>query len=160
MKGGTHLAAGAVTGLILASTKSLPLSDSITILSCSLLGSLAPDVDNTTSKLGRHIAPASFLIQLLIGHRTMFHAPLFWIALLTMITGNISGSGAAILGFSGGVVSHLILDLLNPKGIPLLWPWRKRFALPVTKSGGLLDRLIGAMLWMIFTILLLQSIMP
>jgi inner membrane protein len=47
-------------------------------------------------------------------------------------------SGAVKDALIVGYLSHLLGDWLTPMGIPLLWPWRRRFRLPglPLKSGG------------------------
>lgn len=51
---------------------------------------------------------------------------------------------AAIFGAFVGELSHLFLDMLNPSGIPLLWPIiRKRISLLPIQTGGQMDRAIS-----------------
>ena len=51
-------------------------------------------------------------------------------------------SGAVKDALIVGYLSHLLGDWLTPMGIPLLWPWRRRFRLPglPLKSGGGYER--------------------
>lgn len=66
---------------------------------------------------------------------------------------------AAIFGAFVGELSHLFLDMLNPSGIPLLWPiTRKRISLLPIQTGGKMDRVIGVLdlclaAWFAFQIL-------
>ncbi|SPW32689.1 Inner membrane protein ydjM [Edwardsiella tarda] len=43
-----------------------------------------------------------------------------------------------------GYLSHLLADMLTPAGVPLLWPIRWRFRLPllVTRQGNQLERVL------------------
>jgi len=44
--------------------------------------------------------------------------------------------------FAIGFASHLLLDLVNRKGIPLFYPLKKRFSLGLFRSDGLMSRLL------------------
>jgi len=53
-----------------------------------------------------------------------------------------------------GYLSHIVADMLTPAGVPLLWPCRWRFRLPVLNSqkGNQLERalclvLVGYAIW-------------
>lgn len=144
MTGKTHLAAGLVIGLLSCQHTNLSPENAVALCASAAIASLVPDIDRCTSKLGRVVAPASFLIQLVFGHRTLFHSPLLYLV----------AAGVAywlrpewILLISGsllGVSSHLLLDMLNPAGIPLLYPAKRRFGLGICRSGGLIDHLLFA----------------
>lgn len=146
MRGKTHVAAGTAIGLFISSQCNLSLPDTLAVTACAATGSLIPDIDNVTSKLGRLCAPASLLIQLFIGHRTVFHAPVLYLTLSYVITRLYPSQLMPILACMAGIASHLILDLFNPAGIPLFWPLNKRIHLAPFHSGGLFDRLLGAAL--------------
>lgn len=148
MTGNTHIAAGAVTGLFISSYLHLPILETVIVTSISAFTSLIPDIDNATSKLGRKNKLASFLIQLFIGHRTFFHAPLLYLGLVFMIA-RIDPSGLLALAFGLGTGTHLFLDLMNPLGIPLLWPFSKRYHIANFRSGGAADFVLGIALWIL-----------
>lgn len=53
-----------------------------------------------------------------------------------------------------GYLSHIVADMLTPAGVPLLWPCRWRFRLPLLRSqkGNQLERalclaLVGYAIW-------------
>lgn len=123
-----------------------------------MAGSLFPDIDNASSKIGNRIKPASILIQLFFGHRTVFHAPLLYVTALFVITARYPQHQTLAAGFLIGVLSHLILDMMNPAGIPLLWPMRKRFAIPVVHSGSIFDRILGVALWILAGTLIVAAL--
>lgn len=149
MRGKTHIAAGAAIGLFISSSLTLSVSDTLAVTTCTAACALLPDIDNATSKLGRLFAPASILIQLFFGHRTLFHAPLLYLVLSFVIAQAYPSQQLLILSCAAGITSHLILDMLNPAGIPLFWPIRRRIHLAPFHSGGLVDRLLGTVLWLI-----------
>jgi inner membrane protein len=43
-----------------------------------------------------------------------------------------------------GYLSHILADMLTPAGVPLLWPCRWRFRLPILapRKGNQLERLV------------------
>ncbi|MBI4015771.1 MAG: metal-dependent hydrolase [Candidatus Aenigmarchaeota archaeon] len=86
--------------------------------------SLLPDADLPYSYAGK-VFPFSLAVNRKYGHRTVTHSLLslgcvsavaFFLYFLGIV--GLNFAKAAILGYS----SHLVLDLLNPTGIPLLWP--------------------------------------
>ncbi|MBD1346816.1 metal-dependent hydrolase, partial [Klebsiella pneumoniae] len=50
----------------------------------------------------------------------------------------------AIQGMVLGYLSHILADMLTPAGVPLLWPCRWRFRLPilVPQKGNQLERVL------------------
>jgi inner membrane protein len=121
MSGLTHAAAGAAVAL--------QVTDSIPVTGIIVLGSLLPDIDKGSSILGRYF-PLSFIIP----HRTVTHCILF-IILCYAISPYLAV----------GVLTHYILDMLNPDGIPLLWPVPFDLHLPIIghiESGGVVDHLL------------------
>lgn len=149
MTGRTHLAAGIGTGalLVLAEQKIasgatvFPIDAAITVAG-GALGSLIPDIDTPTSKLGHKIKPLSALFNTLCGHRAMFHSVVVLI-IAWGITSWACPPGSIIpISVAIGFASHLLLDALNPLGIPLFWPFEKRVRLAHIKTGSLTERII------------------
>ncbi|MFT4304298.1 MAG: metal-dependent hydrolase [Candidatus Woesearchaeota archaeon] len=107
------------------------------------VGSLLPDIDKHTSFIGRKIKLMSFSLELIFSHRGLFHS--LWVAFLCLFI-----SFELFIGY----LSHLILDMLNPKGVKLFWPWFK--VKGHIKSGGLTDFFV--LVFIILLILLLLFI--
>lgn len=114
----------------------------------ALLGSLLPDIDHRNSYIGRKLKIASFIISKTLGHRSVVHTPLVifaFSALLFSFSGGLTGRIQAILtpflyGLSCGMWSHLLLDMMTKRGIPLLYPLSKRsFRIATFKGGGIGD---------------------
>lgn len=62
-------------------------------------------------------------------------------------------SGAAPAAI--GILSHLVLDVLNGRGMTLFWPVKKRFCLGFCSSGGAVDaglRLAAAVLIVLYVL--------
>lgn len=141
-----------VTGdpLTLAKTVPLVLIVKKIVYYCSVgFGSLLPDIDNAHSMLGHKFGWISKEIQHVAGHRTVFHSllGLLFGSLLALgleevviyllkqrgLTFSAQVVGAEHLVFFGvlfGCVMHIVADGLTLGGVPLLWPYHKRFGFP------------------------------
>lgn len=79
-------------------------------------------------KIGRHIP----VVPGLIPHRTLTHG------ILSVLMGYVVSPYLAL-----GQGKYLFLDMMNPKGVPLLWPMGVRFRTPIihkiVKEGGAAD---------------------
>lgn len=155
MKGLTHLAAGALAGYALASTE--PSQSQLLITGISAIGGLLPDIDIGTSKIARLCRPAAYTIQILFGHRGIFHSPLLWLVLSGIWFLSKLDQSFWILAAISGVGTHLMLDMFNPAGIPLFWPIPKHIHLAKFRSGGFLDFFLGLTLLGLLLFLLLGS---
>lgn len=138
MRGTTHAVGGLAVGALLCIVACHVSNPAAVTGVCfaAVIGSLALDVDICTSKMGRKIKPLSALIQTLFGHRTLFHAPLLYAALAAIILHFLPQFAVYIAAFFSGVASHLFLDMLNPMGIPLFYPFSRRFHIASIKTGG------------------------
>jgi inner membrane protein len=147
-----------------ASNLANALALTIIFYGCAALGSLAPDIDNARSTVGKRSGFISKGIQHIAGHRTFFHS-LLGLAVVGMLIwgaqyavglfmynqlglvageqlaagvgpgGNIhSGTGVAFAGFLIGYFLHLVADSLTLGGVPWLWPNRTRFGFPPERS--------------------------
>lgn len=160
MTGKTHLIAGLCTGLFLAAQhEGIDGSDAL-VVSCTVLGAMLPDLDSTASTLGRRVLPISLAIHSLFGHRTILHAPLTYLVGAMSAYSAYPQSGRYISALIAGVISHIALDLLNPAGLPLLWPYPKRFHIASFKSNGFAEWLIRALLHPVVLYLFAALIVP
>lgn len=153
MTGKTHLAAGALVGTLamtMALGHSLPLQPEGVIRAVTLpvmavsgvAGALFPDIDWQTSKIGSTVKPISRIINILFGHRTLFHSPILYILVYVFIMQRWPNAYWAIMPFVLGVASHLLLDMMNYKGISLFYPYQKRFHIISLKSNGWAEKWI------------------
>ena len=79
-----------------------------------------PDIDKTNSIVGKVFAPVSKFISKRYSHRSITHSflALGIIGLTSLIFRNTQLS----LCIAGGYFLHLFFDMLNPSGVPLLYP--------------------------------------
>lgn len=178
MTGKTHM----VGGLALATTSSFllhicePTTNTelikwgLTFATPALIGALAPDLDHwnsTAANFNIFTKILSIFIRILCGHRGLLHSP-FFVIVLTGLFGwlynicPLPWIGNMMTGFLIGYVSHLILDLLNPKGLPLLFPftWEdgrpKKYPFFSFKQGGFLEFLLFCLLFSVTAIMIYE----
>ena len=118
MKAPTHVMFGLLAGSYMGATSALPL----------VIGSLLPDIDHPRSTLGKFL-PIGYLIK----HRTITHSIL----------------AAAIIWWihpwvGVGYASHLLLDSLNPMGVPFLYPVSYRFNITRIRTGSGWEMILAA----------------
>ena len=90
------------------------------------------------SKIGRKLKLLSLIIRLLFGHRTFTHSLLF-IGIIVFLLNLIQTPTYYLVSIIGGMASHVILDMLTPRG-ELLYPIPLTIKFPFTfKTGGLVD---------------------
>lgn len=100
-----------------------------------ILTCLLPDIDHPKSLLGQRLKWLSVPIAKMFGHRGVTHSflaiigasTLIYSGLLSRIIIPIDLAHAMIVGY----ISHVVADMLTPAGVPLLWPCRWRFRMPI-----------------------------
>lgn len=127
-----------------------------TILVCAVLGALLPDIDIPKSFIGRIFFFISKPIERRYGHRTITHSLLGWFMasllfalVLAIIYFAIAKTRLGLslpmhimpyvslalikrwlAAFSIGYLSHLILDMFNPRGVQMFYPEQGRDVIP------------------------------
>lgn len=147
MNGNCHFVYGAAIGsmaalnidnlaTVLPNVSNSPETATLFVLG-GLIGGIFPDIDNPSSYMGKLSAPISTIIgeiNELLGktganHRGILHDPtiyLIGIVLSYMFF-------PPLIGFFIGCLSHIFLDMFNPKGVPCLL--LHRISLGKFKSG-------------------------
>ncbi len=113
MTGKTHALAGACTALIMSATGAEAV--------IAIFGALLPDVDSSTSMVGRYAKP----IAKIFPHRGPTHS-IIMLALCFIISPWLAL----------GAATHLLLDMLTDRGIMLFWPISKNIRLPFAKYNS------------------------
>lgn len=142
MTGTTHIAAGFSVGIGISILTASLLPTAAVSTFAAVAGSLLPDIDTASSKLGRKIAPVSWLIRIFIGHRQMFHSLTFWAIPMIVLWLTKVLPPLTIFSASVGILSHLFLDAFNPAGIPIFWPLSKRLSIAKFQCRGIVDYLL------------------
>jgi inner membrane protein len=152
-----YLLAAAILYLALSWLSGHPAKPLLLIL--LFLGALLPDLDRHDSLLGRLVPFVSRRLEAWLGQGEEWHTPAV-AALVALVTtpliflANTQVWYMIPLGF----LSHLAVDLLNPQGLMLLWPVRrKRYFLFgfLSEPGGLAERRMAAGLLVVLAALLL-----
>lgn len=172
MKGSTHILGGVTMAISLTAMAGiyLPEVSHATIewssvgsfclyISGASTGSVLPDIEKKGSTISNKHKFISLLSRCICSHRGITHsllalcvvgALLFPFALLIP-----SGYGYAYMtGVLIGYGSHLLLDSLNPTGVPFFYPFSEtKFSFAKIKTGGfvewLFSILLGILLFMI-----------
>lgn len=145
MKGTTHAPIGAVVAVITGQTLGASITELVYCAGIGFLAGLLPDIDQTNSKIQEFIPlGAGKILGYILPHRGITHSILFSI-IITGLVGTVKFLPHwAAPCFLAGIISHLILDAMNPKGVRLAYPVSiktYRFPIAIT-SGGSLDMLI------------------
>ncbi|MBK4775375.1 metal-dependent hydrolase [Candidatus Pantoea edessiphila] len=152
-------------------TKVIIQADWWHLIPAVLITCLIPDIDHPYSLIGQRLRWISLPISLIFGHRGFTHsflALIFLSSFKIICLDNISIPDDIFQGMIIGYCSHIIADALTPAGVPLFWPYRKRFGIPVinNKKNKNIEQkicccLIGfTILFPIFEPLLVKFIIP
>lgn len=139
MTGKTHLACGIFIGSSLSLYYGEDIFTSFTIVSLCGVSSLVPDICHFKSNLGKKLFPISFIIRMIFGHRTFTHSLLFLILIYWGLK-SIDSPEPYLVSILSGMLSHIVLDMITPRGVKLFYPINKSVKLPfVFKTGGVVD---------------------
>lgn len=133
------------------------------VLTAGLIGSILPDIDHPKAKISNSTLLAKMVsktVSVTTGHRGPCHSLLF-VALISFLLYRFAVPYVPFLTvecvkwLAVGMLSHLLLDMLNPMGINLFWPItkRKRHLLRI-KTGSTGEKVIAIMLFIADAILL------
>lgn len=162
MTGRTHDLA-AFTFLNIANLSQAPphltLATVLVSLGANFVGGLAPDLDQSSSKIWQEIPTGSFvgrlIAPLLGGHRLISHSLLglilFGVAsrYLLNVAHHVLLTDMDIVWFSFmiGVFSHLVMDTFTKEGVPWFFPLPIKLGIPPlkllrVKTGGFVESFI------------------
>lgn len=156
----THILGGASMALIISTMMELPDISLIGTMTISAgLGALLPDIDKKNTTISNKHPVVSFFVRLFTTHRGFTHSFLALIMLayplylLVKTVGSVY-LGYAVIGILLGYMSHLMLDMFNPEGIPLFFPFKFKVSLAPIKTGGLIEHIIRVALLVLIVFLL------
>lgn len=138
MMGKTHRLGGImVATAMLTAIPQDPLVIAGTV-ACSIAGSYFPDLDHKNSTASKKAKIVGTITSTIFSHRGLMHSPLIYTILYCagLYFAPLPYS-IFLTGWYFGVMSHLLLDLLNPQGIPLFAPIsKKKYRLAEITTGG------------------------
>jgi inner membrane protein len=114
----------------------------------AMIGSYMPDIDIENSKMGRK---AGFLSKMLT-HRGITHTLLVPVLLALLIRYMLTFPPlllptVAVLGFGIGWLIHIVADMFNSKGVPILWPLTKSHIHIAAFKTGTWHEFVFIVLW-------------
>jgi|SRR3989344_1747874 len=133
----THLAFSLFIALLIITF--FNITDKLIFIFILTISSSFPDIDSDKSKIGRRFPIISKLINLLFGHRGIFHSifpPL--IVLSISLYFNLFYIGLAIFI---GYLTHLIADSITIEGINFLYPFSDFRVKGLIRTGSLIESL-------------------
>ena len=144
MKGSEHLLFGIGAGVLTAYCFHATIAAPGPVVFGCALGSLYPDIDLATSKLGHRVKPVAIAVNKLFGHRNFVHSPIncaLITALVYLLVSYLDPGNASAFssGFMLGFLGHLLQDMCTRTGIPLLSPIvrKRQHILPLSSDNPL-----------------------
>ncbi len=128
----THVAGGLLLSLFMMLFIS-PDSNLIFLI-LVIIGSLLPDIDCRTSKVGKNKK-----VHKLVEHRGIFHSILMAFLLYLLVELQLSSNVS--LGFLIGYISHILLDGMTKKGVFPFYPLKLKVKGNI-KTGSLYEYMI------------------
>ena len=148
MLGMTHAAAGVLAaGCLAAQATPSPVQTGLVTFGV-VLGSLFPDIDSKHSIISQVARPVGTVVRMISGHRALMHDPVFYALILLGLKLFFPSLFPWFLPMAVGVATHLLLDSLNPMGIPICYypgKGKHRIHLAKIKTGSFLDSMIRRM---------------
>jgi inner membrane protein len=142
MMAGSHVAVGVAVWVWAAPHLGLPALDPLP-LALAGIGSLLADVDHPQSWVGLRLRMISRPLAAMVGHRGITHS-LLAVIVCGVLLRWAGFSRTAVDAVVVGYLSHLAADLLTSSGLRLMWPLRRRFAIPLCKTGSATEWIIVA----------------
>lgn len=158
----THVLGGVIAGTAGAIALKTPIP--MSVVAIAAVSAVIPDIDIPGSKITKIRGlkwisrPLSILINKLGGHRGVFHTPILYVVLSILLM-LLHVPMFLVQGFLLGTLSHILLDALNPAGVPLFWPLsKKRVHIGNIKTGSFGESIVHiclAILWCIVCFLVI-----
>lgn len=99
------------------------------------VAALLPDIDDNRSYIGSRFAPVAFPIRMIFGHRGITHS-LLMLGILGGLVYFFGNDFGWMIPFVIGYASHLLADYVTNTGIPLFYPYSRRYRFVVTFGTG------------------------
>lgn len=126
------------------------------------IGALLHDIDTEHSTVSNKHRVISFFVRLFCTHRGFTHSLLACGILfsLGMILTVFFPVLPAVNGLTLGVLSHILLDMLNPKGVCLFFPWKKKISIGKIRTGGVIEKIFFLCLVVLCGYLIFRMVQP
>ena len=151
MQGTTHMLGGAAAAGLVAAL--IPETSSLVTVAASMgigaIGGLIPDIDHAHSKISKTLWPLGQIMSRVFTHRGVIHSPILYVLLWVFWTMFCPDVKLLLYGtmLFVGIASHLLLDCLNPTGVPLLYPISsKKYHFAKIRTGGAFENVVRVLL--------------
>src|SRR4051794_18405218 len=146
----SHVVIGVASWIIVAPLLHLPPAE-LTSTALAVIGALLPDIDHPQSWVGRRTRPLSTALAAAFGHRGITHSAVAVAALVALLL-YAGYRHATVAALAVGYLSHLVADMLTPRGLRLAWPSRRGWGPPPCPPGSpvggvVVATLNGFVLW-------------
>lgn len=166
MNGVTHMLGGVAlsTAASIAFPSYFGVISPVTVVA-GLFGGLIPDIDHPKSKISNMTLATKIVsnaITATTSHRGVCHSLLF-IGLVSFLFQTFAVkyisfiTPSVIWWLTAGMLSHLVLDMMNPTGVNLFWPFGKKHHFMKIKTGSSGEKVVSFILMVIDVILLVQA---
>lgn len=137
----SHVAIGLAGWVLAAPLLHLPMLQPVA-LGLVVAGSLLPDIDHPGSWVGRRMRPVSRVLAAVLGHRGVTHSAVAVLAasLLAWRT-RTAEVWPVVIGYG----SHLVADMLTPRGLRLAWPLRGSWGVALCRTGSPAEGIVVAL---------------
>jgi inner membrane protein len=125
MKGITHLLLGLGSGVAIAAVAPPDMALRAATIAAGGIGGLLPDIDHPKAIISKYAIGIGGAVRLVASHRGPTHTVLF-IAVLMGLLYLIKAPEWIMAAAAGGMVSHILADMLTVAGVPLLMPLTRR----------------------------------
>ncbi|OPY63705.1 MAG: Inner membrane protein YdjM [Pelotomaculum sp. PtaU1.Bin065] len=132
----THFAGGLAAGAAVILYTHSPCGAVLPVLFIAALTGLVPDIDKKGSLANQLLGGVGGTVAAkMTHHRTATHSLLaavgIYLALLVLHVPYVY----LLAAMAGLLFGHLVLDMLNPHGVPLLWPLPLKVGVPLITTG-------------------------
>ncbi|MFI4847391.1 MAG: metal-dependent hydrolase [Candidatus Makana argininalis] len=111
-----------------------------------LLTCLLPDIDHPQSIIGKKIRWLSIPLNKTLGHRGFTHSLFIVISFIFFFKINffkkqyipIDSFQSMIIGY----ISHIMSDIITPLGVPIFWPLKWRFIIPILNENKYKEKIL------------------
>lgn len=125
MNGITHALLGLGVGVAVAAIAPADTVLRAATIAAGGIGGLLPDIDHPKAMISKYAIGIGGAVRLVASHRGPTHTVLFIAAVMGLLL-LIKAPEWIMAAAAGGLVSHLLADMLTVAGVPILMPLSKR----------------------------------
>lgn len=155
----THIIGGVLAALLISKGMGdIALLDTVNMLGVSTFAAITPDMWQIARKQGRRKPRETKELTRVLEQSGVTHAPLVYGVLFIIMLG-VNIPITVSLGFLVGAISHILLDMFNIEGVPLMLPiTRKRYHITDIKRGSGVEVKIRRFLAVVFLFLMVNTV--